>query len=180
MPLPTGKRCEPIEIEIKPLASAHERGAFSCASTRKIQNFCRNNAMKDHDLYKVRVYVACRPIEHVVLGYYSLVLTVLNPDDVSGEAQEKFSRVKAVPAIYLAMLGVSDDCAGGKIGKRLVAHAIDRALEISEIAGAYAIALDALDDEVAEMYGELGFEKFAEGERKMFMPLSEARSAMES
>lgn len=177
MPLPTGARCGPIDVEIKPLGSDHERGAFSCASTPRIQNFFRNNALKDHGLYKVRVYVAVRPGETTALGYYSLVLTSLNPEAVSEEAEEKFARVNAVPAIYLGMIGVSDDCAGGKIGKKLMAHAISRALEISEIAGAYAIALDALDDEVASMYAELGFEKFVEGERKMFLALSVARAA---
>jgi hypothetical protein len=116
MPIPTGERREPIEVDIEPLDSQHERGAFSCASTSKIQNYCRNNAKRDHDLYKVRVYVAVRPGTKIVLGYYSLVLTALNPSHVSEAAQDKFSRMKAVPAIYLAMVGVTDECAGGKIG----------------------------------------------------------------
>lgn len=177
MPLPNGPRGAPIEITIEPLEKRHDRGAFLCASTPRIQNYCRNNALKDHNLYKVRVYVAIQPGSAAVIGYYSLVLTSLIPSDVSDEANGKFARVNAVPAIYLAMLGVCDSSAGCKIGKKLTAHAIERALEISEIAGAYAIALDALDDQVAGMYAELGFEPFAEGERKMFLPLSEARTA---
>lgn len=176
MPLPTGPRGAPIDITITPLDDTHYRGDFLCVSTPKVQNYCRNNALRDHNLYKVRVYVARQPHSNRVLGYYSLVLTSLNPSTVSDEANDKFERVKAVPAIYLAMLGVCDSSAGCKIGKKLTADAIERALAISEIAGAYAIALDALDDEVAAMYAELGFEPFAEGERKMFMPLSVART----
>jgi ribosomal protein S18 acetylase RimI-like enzyme len=180
MPLATGARPEPIKILIEPLDSSHDRGAFVCASTQKIQNYIRNNALKDHDLYKVRVYVAVRPNSKAVIGYYSLVLTALEPALVSEEAENKFSRVRAVPAIYLAMLGVSDECAGAKIGKNLTKDAIVRAITISEIAGAYAIALDALDDEVADMYAALGFEKFVEGERKMFLALAVARAAAKS
>lgn len=74
MPVANGARPEEINIQIEPLDQTHDRGAFCCASTSKIQNYCRNNARKDHDLYKVRVYVAVRPETKRVLGFYSLVL----------------------------------------------------------------------------------------------------------
>src|SRR3982074_813134 len=163
MPVANGARPEEINIQIEPLDQTHDRGAFCCASTSKIQNYCRNNARKDHDLYKVRVYVAVRPETKRVLGFYSLVLKSLVPEDVSDVAKDKFERVEAVPAIYLAMLGVSDECAGGKIGKKLIRHAIERSLEIAELAGAFALALDALDDGVAGLYAELGFDLFTVG-----------------
>lgn len=117
MPVAKGERPDPIDIEIEPLDPTHERGAFCCASTLKIQNYCRNNARKDHGLYKVRVYVAVAPGTKKVLGFYSLTLKSLVPADVSEIANDKFARVAAVPAIYLAMIGVCDECAGGGSGK---------------------------------------------------------------
>jgi predicted GNAT family N-acyltransferase len=177
MPLPTGTRPEPIVVRIEPLVSSHERGAFTCKSTPKIQNYCRNNAWKEHDLYKVRVYVAVLPSTKKVVGFYSLVLTSLNPKKVSQAAKDKFARVEAVPAIYLGMIGVSDECAGGKVGAELLRDAIEKSLQISEIAGAYALALDALDEEVAELYAKFDFEPFVEGELKMFLALNVARDA---
>jgi GNAT superfamily N-acetyltransferase len=177
MPTAKGERPAPIAVDIEPLDQNHDRGAFSCASTPKIQNYCRNNAKRDHDLYKVRVYVAVAPGTKKVLGYYSLVLKSLVPSDVSQTAQDKFERVASVPAIYLAMIGVTDECAGGGIGKRLMAHAIRKALEISELAGAFALALDAFDEEVAALYSVVGFEFFTAGKLQMFLPLSVARAA---
>jgi GNAT superfamily N-acetyltransferase len=180
MPTAKGERPAPIDIVIEPLDSNHNRGVFCCVSTPRIQNYCRINARKDHDLYKVRVYVAVAPGSKRVLGFYSLVLKSLVPDDVSELAADKFARVAAVPAIYLAMIGVSDECAGGRIGKRLIGHAIQKALEIAELAGAFALALDALDQEVADLYSELGFELFSAGQLQMFLPLSVARASMVS
>jgi ribosomal protein S18 acetylase RimI-like enzyme len=177
MPVAQGERPAEIAVQIEPLDSDHDRGAFCCASTKKIQNYCRNNARSDHDLYKVRVYVAVRPTTKQVLGYYSLVLKSLVPEEVSDDAIDKFERVNAVPAIYLAMIGVSDECAGGRIGKKLIRHAIERSLEIAELAGAFALALDALDQEVADLYAELGFEYFTAGQLQMFLPLSVARAS---
>lgn len=67
---------------------------------------------------------------------------------------------------------------GWWIGKKLIGHAIQKSLEISEIAGAFALALDALDEEVAALYTELGFEFFAAGKLQMFLPLSVARASL--
>jgi len=122
--------------------------------------------------------VAVAPGTKKVLGFYSLTLKSLVPSDVSDIANDKFARVAAVPAIYLAMIGVSDECAGGGIGKQLIGHAIQKALEISELAGAFALALDALDEEVASLYTTLDFELFAAGELQMFLPLNVARASI--
>jgi GNAT superfamily N-acetyltransferase len=177
MPIAKGTRPAAITIDIQPLDQTHDLGAFCCASTPKIQNYCRNNIKKDHKLYKVRAYVAVAPGTKKVLGYYTLVLKSLVPEDVSETAQDKFERVASVPAIYLGMIGVTDDCAGGGIGKKLMGHAIQKALEISELAGAFALALDALDEEVAALYTAVGFEFFTAGKLQMFLPLSVARAA---
>jgi GNAT superfamily N-acetyltransferase len=177
MPTAKGERLAPIAVNIEPLDQTHDLGAFCCASTSKIQNYCRNNVKKDHKLYKARAYVAVAPENKKVLGYYTLVLKSLVPADVSETAQNKFERVASVPAIYLGMIGVTDECAGGGIGKKLMAHAIQKALEISELAGAFALALDALDEEVAALYTAVGFELFTAGKLQMFLPLSVARAA---
>jgi GNAT superfamily N-acetyltransferase len=106
------------------------------------------------------------------------ILKSLVPSDVSEIANDKFARVAAVPAVYLGMIGVSDECAGGGIGKQLIGHAIQKSLEIAELAGAFALALDALDEEVAALYTALGFELFAAGQLQMFLPLSVARASL--
>src|SRR4029078_12796718 len=45
--------------------------------------------------------------------------------------QVGFERVKAVPAIYLAMTGVCKECQGHRIGTRLIMDALNRALLIA-------------------------------------------------
>jgi len=125
----------------------------------------------------VRVFVGCKPDSDEAVGFYSLVLTALVPEDVSEVAREKFERVQAVPAIYLAMIGVHTDYQGRTIGEQLMRDAFSRGLLISEHAGAYAISLDALNEKVAEYYKALSFEPFTEGNLKMFLPLSLLRTS---
>lgn len=165
-------------VIIEPLGN-YPRGVFSCGHTT-IDNFFRNNAKKDHEKYKVRVFVAKRPETEAVLGFYSLTLKVLEPDHVSEEAAEKFGRIKAVPAVYLAMIGVDRSLQGGGIGFRLMIDAFDKALAIAELAGTYALTLDAVDHNVADKYGRYGFKPFKEGELRMFIPLQDMRNALDA
>lgn len=167
---------ETIAVCIEPLDRDHDRGAFSC-EVDPITNFLKNNARKDHDAYKVRVFVACEAGSKKVIGFYSLVLSALTPSVVSDEADKKFGRVNAVPVIYLAMIGRDESTVRRGVGQALMEDAFERALAISEHAGAYALALDALNDRVAQIYEGFGFEKFIDGELKMFIPLRTLREA---
>jgi hypothetical protein len=163
-------------ICIEPLSKEHGRGAFSCGFT-PIDNFVRNNARKDHDLYKVRVFVARHKDSFDVIGLYSLTLTAVDPDSVSAAAQRKFARIKAMPAIYLALIAVCTDFRKTVLSSILFRDAFNRALDISENAGAFAITLDAVHEKVARKYEEFGFERFTKGELKMFLPLKVLRDA---
>lgn len=167
----------PLEVDIKPLGK-ERRGDF-CCGINKIDNFFRNNARKDHEKYKVRVFIATIVGIECPVGFYSLCLSAYVPENVGEDAQAKFERVNSVPAIYLAMLGVNKDYHRRGIGKQLMRNAFTRALAIAENAGAYALALDAHDESVANYYQkELGFQRFNVGELKMYMPLASLRASM--
>jgi GNAT superfamily N-acetyltransferase len=169
---------DPASLVIEPLEKSHIRGAFDCG-VAKITNFLRNNARKQHEAYQVRVFVACDESKKV-LGFYSLTLATFEPDHVSEEAQEKFDRVKSVPTIYSAMIGVDLSAQGQGVGYRMMIDAFERCLLISEHVGAYAIALHALDEATAEKYARYGYERFEDGELAMFLPLKTLRAARDA
>ena len=172
----------PVNIEnvhVKPLRSEHRRGAFEC-SNHTIQNYCINNARKNNDAYMVRVYVACEGESLEVIGYYYLCLTSYKVGVVDEKSDAKFGRVEAVPAVYLGMIGVHSDCHRMGIGKILMKDAMLRTLQIAEIAGTYALALDALDESLVTYYRDkFGFETFKEQSGlEMFLPVTTIRAAV--
>jgi len=113
-----------------------------------------------------------------VAGYYYLIASTRLPDAVSAEARQKFGRVNEAPCVYLGMIGVSRDYKGNGIGKLLMADAMAKTLQVADLIGIYALVLDALDDKVAQFYESLGFMRFVDGERKMFIPLQTIKNAL--
>lgn len=174
------KKVDLSKVEIKPLDSSTDRAAFCCGHD-KINNFCRNNAKKQHGVNRVRVYDAF--YEGELIGYYFLVASTHLPDVISKEADAKYGRVKKAPSIYLGMLGVRTDCQENGVGKLLMLHAMQRTLDVADIVGVYALTLNADTEKLVEKYKGWGFEPFMaeadnEGDRPMYIPLATIRDAL--
>jgi GNAT superfamily N-acetyltransferase len=171
-------------VHIEPIAKKHKRSAFVCTNGT-IQNYCRNNARQHNDDYMVRAFVACSGDSPEVLGYYYLALTSYKIGDSDNRLDDrsdvKFDRSKAVPAVYLGMIGVHTDYQGKGIGSLLMMDAIQRTAKISQHAGLYALALDAVDEAVAAYYsGKFGFKSFKGSTTglEMFLPILEILAAL--
>lgn len=159
---------------IEPLGPQHDRGAFCCGN-QVIDKFCRERAQSDHDRYKVRVHVACEEESQHVVGFYSLVTSTLEAKRILGLA--KFGK-RPIPAIYLAMLGVSEDHAGKGLGKALMADAFERSVMIAHNAGAYCLWLQAVDERTAGYYQKLDFQRIEQGELDMFIAIDTMKDAL--
>ena len=164
------------KLNIGPLDRTYDRGAFCCGKT-PIDNYVKNNIRKEHEAYNVRVFVASYIDSTEILGLYALTIKSVDPQKVSAEAQKQFGRVESVPTIYLSCIAVNQAVQGKGIGYFLMMNALNRALEISENAGVFAVTLEAIDEEVAKKYEGYGFERFIDGELDMFMPLKTIRDA---
>lgn len=162
------------EIVIEPLDD-HPRGAFCCTLTN-IDNFFNNNALKSHNSYAQRVFVACKAEDKNPLGFYALTTMTFKPG-MNKEADKKFGRFEAIPSIYLTMIGRHKDASKG-IGEQLMLDAFRRALEVRENVGVYALTLHAYNDKVQSIYEGFGFKVFADSSqdqkeyKAMFIPLS--------
>lgn len=167
-------------VHIEPLRAAeHIRRGF-CCSVQKIQNYCRNNIHRQHDAYQVRAFVACDGDSLEVIGFYYLCLTSFVIGKIDDPSDDKFDRVKAVPAVYLGMIAVHDDYIGSGVGKMLMAHALHTTTEIADRAGTYALTLDALNEKLVEYYKKFDFQTFKQGETglEMFLPLKSIQAAI--
>lgn len=169
------------EIEIKPLEKIHSLGAFSCGEQR-IDNYLKFTSKKEHKSHKIRIFVATKPANFTVCGYYSLTFIVWKTEEfpVTEKVARKFEKDGAVPAIYLAKLGVNTDDSHQGIGSALMKDAFKRCLTISEHAGIPTLTLEAINEEKAKWYEHLGFERFAPERLEMVIALSTLRKAVKA
>jgi hypothetical protein len=124
-----------IPVNIEPLDRSHDRGDF-CCGLHFIDRYVKKRCLEDHGLHKARAYVATEPDSAKVIGFYTLSLTALKPEDTSPEeAQEKFG-TWAIPLVYLGQIGVHTPFQKGKgVGSAMMYHAFRQTLAIADIAG---------------------------------------------
>ncbi|MCR5874398.1 GNAT family N-acetyltransferase [Phenylobacterium sp. J426] len=158
------------KVRVDPLTGLHRLDAF-CCSYEPIQQFCRTRLAEAHDTYSVRAFVATHDGDPRIVGYYYLCLSTISHDEAGLAVEGGFMHMTAVPTVYLGMFGVDRRLKKKGIGKRMMRDAFRRVETIATNAGTYALTLDAVDEEAAEYYEKFDFQRFAPGERKMFLEL---------
>jgi GNAT superfamily N-acetyltransferase len=167
------------KFEIEPLADKHLREAFSCGHS-EIDSFFANRALIDHAAYKVRVNVAIGEECGNLLGFHSLAIGALAPKAIGGRIKRKFGNWP-IPMVYLSAVAVSDTLHGRGVGSALMLDVFERTAAIAELAGTACLTLDAVDEDRAQWYESLQFERFAvapDGKVKMFIPIGTVQDAL--
>ncbi len=170
----------PIEIRAFDPAR-HNRAGFDCGVPR-LNNFIQRSAKKQQKGDLVRVYVAVEPGGSDVLGYHSINTYSLGAEDLGPLKPKATPPHGSLPAVYLSMIAVDAGQQGRGLGSILLAHAMQKALRVADLVGAYAMVLDVMNDdgdaaaaERVAWYRKHGFESFPSAELKMFIPVQTIR-----
>lgn len=92
-----------------------------------------------------------------VVGYYALAAHKV----ARGQVPTRIGRggPVEVPAVLLARLALSMHLRGQGLGAVLVADALERVIEATQIVAARLVVVDALSEPVAQFYESLGFRR---------------------
>jgi len=158
-----------LQYRVEPLGLQHDREAFCCGNDA-IDAFCQQ-AYRDHAQFRKRIYVACESDAHIVIGYYALVMTQIT----SGRAKKHTD-----PAVQIEMVGVTKTYQARGVGKLLVAHALHQVYVVAQTVGAIWVWLRAADRKVADFYIQLGFHWLDEKQLKLYLPIEDIISLIDS
>lgn len=169
-------------FEIEPFdPKRHDRSEFHSGVSR-IDNFLKRTARKHQTRDFTRVWVACRPRQPLVLGYYAINSHTLDAGGMPDRLGKGVPQHGSVPCAYLSMVGVDRSLQGQGLGRALVAHALERIEIASRSIGIKAVILDVIDDGGAEafarrkrFYERLGFVSFDSAPDRMFILTSTIR-----
>lgn len=153
-------------MNIEPLASNHDRRAFSCgvaALDEYLQRFARQHA----NAKVSRTYVAADG--SAILGFYSLAMSAIRRENLPSRHLSRFPNFP-LPVARLARLAVGLRHQRQGIGELILADALQRCLRLSEEIGMIGVIVDAKDEHARRWYERYEFERFPDLPLTLWLP----------
>lgn len=157
-------------ITVEPLGRQHDRTAFHCGA-EALDRYLKHQARQDADKRVAAPFVAVRPPDRVVLGYYTLSASVLTLTDLPDELARKLPRYPQLPVTLLGRLAVDQATKGQGLGEHLLLDALHRSLAHADQIAAMAVVVDAKDDNAAAFYRHYGFIPLQTQPNRLFVPM---------
>ncbi len=157
-------------ITVEPLGRQHDRTAFHCGA-EALDRYLRQQARQDADRRVAAPFVAVRPPDTRVLGYYTLSASVLTLADLPEDLARKLPRYPQLPVTLLGRLAVDQSTRGQGLGEHLLLDALSRSLDHADQIAAMAVVVDAKDEAAAAFYRHFGFLTLQAQPRRMFVPM---------
>jgi GNAT superfamily N-acetyltransferase len=172
-----------VEYVIKLLDSVgHTRSSLKNlqfdSGKAELDNYIKKYAWTNHqDKRSARVFVVCstqNPRE--IKRYYTSSASEISIEAIPKESRKGFP--SKLPALLIGRLAVDKSFHSLGIGKKLLRHAFESAVEIAEQTGIYAVYTQAKDEEAKKYYQKRGFIEFQDKPLSLFLPIETIREAI--
>jgi GNAT superfamily N-acetyltransferase len=157
----------------EPLGAGHGREGFDCGEPA-LDEFLHRFARQNQEKGISRTVVVLPPGESRIAGYFTLSLGSLEFSSLPEEDRRRLPRYP-IPVVHLGRLAVDRRDRGKGLGALLVAAALQRALAVSETAGAYAVEVLAKGEDAAAFYAHFGFRPLVDDPLRLYLRLDRVR-----
>lgn len=158
---------------IEKLGRHHDRTAFACGHPN-LDDWLKLRASQYEKKGLARTYVAARPSQVRVLGYYAMSAHQVSYEALPGDQAKGLPRID-VPVVLLGRLAVDSTAQGEGLGSLLLIDALRRAQHISNEVGIRAVEVDAVDEPARRFYLKHGFASLADDANHLFLPMQVIR-----
>ncbi|MGB5712102.1 MAG: GNAT family N-acetyltransferase [Waterburya sp.] len=172
-----------MEYVIKPLDSVgHTRSSLKKlqfdSGKDQLDNYIKQYAWINHqDKRSARVFVACSTQNfREIKGYYTSSASEISIEAILEESRRGFPN--KLPALLIGRLAVDRSSQSLGIGKKLLRHAFECAVEIADKTGIYAVYTQAKDEEAKRYYLKRGFIEFQDKPLSLFLPIETIKQAI--
>lgn len=158
------------------LTAEHDLTKFANGSHASLDDWLRDRGLASEGA-SARTYVVCDAAQRRrVIGYYTIA-TAMEQRAALPSAKLRRGMPDQIPLLLIARLAVDAAYQGIGLGADLLADALRRCAAVSEIAGARAVIVHAIDESAAAFYARHGFMPSPLGELVMLLPIEALRSA---
>lgn len=164
---------------IEPLGRQHDRTTFSCGA-EPLDRYLKQQARQDTEKRVAAAFVAVRPPDAVVLGFYTLSASAVTLGDLPDDQARRLPRYPLLPVTLIGRLAVDRSAKGRGLGEFLLLDALHRSLRHADQIAAMAVVVEAKDDAAAAFYARYGFLSMRTEARRLFLPMRTVARALES
>ncbi|MCI4680400.1 GNAT family N-acetyltransferase [Rhodoblastus acidophilus] len=161
---------------IEPLG-AHDRSAFSCGAAA-LDRYLREQASQDVKRLMASCFVVVETETKALAGYYTLAATSVPASDLPPETLKRLPRYPVLPAALVGRLAIDRHFHHKGLGSALLADAALRVLKGDT--KAFALIVDAKDENALTFYRHQGFRPFASRPLSLFLPIETAKKGASS
>lgn len=162
------------DVVLERFSGEHDIGSFDCGN-EELNGWLQRHASASHRADLARTYLAVDG--PVVAGYVSLTTGSVRPTDAPKRLVRGMPRYP-IGTVLVARLAVDRQYQGRRIGSRLLAEALHRAVAASDAAAARLVVVDAVDDAAVDFYRRWGFVEAPENPRRLFRKMADVRASL--
>lgn len=155
-----------------PLLSSHDVSRFDCGKI-PLNDWLKNTALKSEGR-SARCYVALR--RQSVIGYYCLAAGAVEHDGAPRKLRKNLPN--PTPVVIIGRLAIDKEYQGKGLGRSLLQDALLRITRASELVGARAVLVHAVDQESVPFYARYGFRSFPVGNQTLYLSIDEIIQAL--
>lgn len=160
------------------LAAQHEVNDFTNGVHASLDAWLHDRALASEG-NSARTYVVCDAAQRQrVVGYYTIT-TAMEQRVALPSAKLRRGMPEQVPLLLVARLAVDAGFQGIGLGADLLADALRRCAAASEIVGARAVVVHAIDEKAATFYARHGFIASPLGELVLLLPMESVRPLLD-
>jgi GNAT superfamily N-acetyltransferase len=159
---------------IEKLQAAHILDAFDCGQ-ESLNRYLKRYALANQRANGAQTYLGLSGDD--IIGFYSLVVGHVIYDDAPERLTKGLSR-NPVPVMLLARLAVDLGWQGKGVGTGLLRDAMQRTLQVADIAGVRAFLVHAKGDAARAFYEHFDFAPSPTDPYHLYLLVSDIRKAM--
>lgn len=155
-----------------PLQASHDISRFDCGKVA-LNDWLRHRALRSEG-QTARCYVVTQ--RNFVVGYYCLAAGAVRHEGAPRKLRR--NAPDPTPVVIIGRLAVDRAFQGKGIGRGMLKDALLRITKASEMVGARAVVVHAVDQEAVPFYARYGFRSFPVGNQTLFLTIDEVINSL--
>jgi ribosomal protein S18 acetylase RimI-like enzyme len=165
----------PVPFHFEALGDNHDRAAFRCGD-EALDRYFQTQATQDIRRRIANCFVVVEVATGQVAAYYTLSAASIPLVDLPTDETKRLPRYPTLPVVRIGRLAVDRRFQRRGLGELILMNAVHRTMQ--DAAAAFALLVDAKNDQAAAFYARYGFRPIAGKPRTLFLPLATAQKTL--